>query len=101
MTLVYDALCEGSAAARFGPLKDFGRKIVRDVAWDLSGHSFAPGVVYRTHALASEVTEQCAKGAGRSWGNHFASAGQLRRELMPLSGVRDKTLGAKCKIAPD
>ncbi len=50
-TLVYDALCEGSAAARFGPLKDFGRKIVRDVAWGLSGHSFAPGVVYRTHAL--------------------------------------------------
>ncbi len=58
-TLVHEALSEGLAAARFGPLSNLGRKIVKDVAWDLSGHIFAPGVVYKTHALASELPRDC------------------------------------------
>lgn len=58
-TLVHEALSEGLAAARFGPLKNLGRKIVKDVAWDLSGEHFAPGVAYKTHALASELPRDC------------------------------------------
>lgn len=58
-SLIYDALSEGLARARFGPLKAFGRKIVREFAWDLSGRIFTPGVVYKTHALANELPSDC------------------------------------------
>jgi hypothetical protein len=58
-TLVYDALCDGMAAARFGPLKWFGRRIVGDTAWELSRQSFMPGVVYKTHDLPIGLPRDC------------------------------------------
>lgn len=53
-TLVHTAVSEGMAAARFGS-SPLGRRIVFDVAWDLRGKTFMPGVVYKTHALGDEL----------------------------------------------
>lgn len=54
-TLVFDAVCGGLSAARFGPLHRLGAPLVTDYAWDLSNCQLHSGVVYKTHALADEM----------------------------------------------
>lgn len=54
-TLVYDALVDGLAKARFGLLWRMGRKITRGTAWNLGETRLNPGVVYKTHALAEDL----------------------------------------------
>lgn len=54
-TLVYDAIADGMAMARFGRSSGAARRIVRDIAWDLDMCALTPGVVYKTHALAEEL----------------------------------------------
>ena len=54
-TLVFKAIRNGLAALRFGPLSKVSRARIADVAWDLSDCQLAPGIVYKTHALAHEL----------------------------------------------
>lgn len=54
-TLVYEAICDGMRAARFGGDSKFGAGVVADHAWDLARKRLRNGVVYKTHALAEEM----------------------------------------------
>lgn len=58
-TLVWDAVREGVATARFGPFSDLGLRLVSDTAWDFGEQSLVPGVVYKSHGLAHELPANC------------------------------------------
>lgn len=56
-TLVYKAISEGLASARCGIATYLGKQIFSDTAWDISSTPLHHGVVYKTHALASELPD--------------------------------------------
>lgn len=55
-TLVYNALVEGVARARFGLFASRLAGVVRDVAWDFSSQPFANGRIYKTHGFPDGLT---------------------------------------------
>ncbi len=56
-TLVYKALNEGMARARFGTDAYVARKVVRDYAFDLTTCPMRPGVVYKSHDYPENLAQ--------------------------------------------
>jgi len=56
-TLIFNAVRKGMAKHRFGFESGRTLRIVSDSAWDMGSTDFYPGVVYKTHGLASELPE--------------------------------------------
>jgi hypothetical protein len=54
-TVCYNAISEGMARERFGPVPLQNMKKVRSPAWEVANLSFEPGMVYKTHVLADEL----------------------------------------------